>query len=410
MALYELLRPAAELRYAYKLSRSYDVPHPRDSPTVKYGNDGPRILLLGNGPAHGWGVASHELALTGQLAREICEWAPTGCRVDYIGDERMNAATARAWLGNNDLSVYDCAVVVVGINDAVRFTPESSWQRSFGGLLQYLEAELPAHAPIRLAEIGQVTSVGASTSFLGRLATVHARRLNAVLHGLVAGRPSCEVFEIGAPDSRHGSTVGSAALYQDWARVIARHIGPVVTESARRGRRKLTESSGTQWSGLASARELMSASEENALARITAAAREEFNVSVAAVSLHHDERFYYLGRGMPASLPSELAQCKYVLDADAPIVVPDSRQDPRFRDNSLLQLTHSEFYAGHPLYSSSGEAIGAFCIVGGHARKADAAEMDRLRTFALEAQAELWKLEAPRDGGSVDGTLENERQ
>jgi len=408
MALYELLRPAAELRYAYKLSRSGDVPHPRDSPTVQYGDDGPRILLLGNGPAHGWGVASHELALTGQLAREICEWAPTGCRVDYIGDERLNAATARAWLGNTDLSVYDCAVVVVGVNDAVRFTPESSWQRSVGALLEYLEAELPNQAPIRVAEIQRVTSVSVFSSLLDRLADVHARRLNAVLGELAAAHASCEIFEIGEPDPRHRSSIGSAALYRDWAQVIGREIGPLVTESARRGRRDVTEATRTGWSGLESARALIASSEENALARITNAAREAFGVHVAAVSLRDEDRFHYLGRNTAASLPSELTYCQYVVDGDAPLIVPSTRRDRRFPHNPLNDLTHTEFYAGHPLYSSSGEAIGAFCLGGGYARKADSVEMERLRVFALEAQAELWKLESPDDEGSVDNILESE--
>jgi GAF domain-containing protein len=55
--LYESLRPLAKLWYAYNLGRGRDVPKPRDAPATRSPEPGAdRVLLLGNGPCHGWGV------------------------------------------------------------------------------------------------------------------------------------------------------------------------------------------------------------------------------------------------------------------------------------------------------------------------------------------------------------------
>ena len=57
------------------------------------------MLLLGNGPTHGWGVVSHQLALTGHLGRALSAQTGDAWDVDYVGDELMNVATALNWLG-----------------------------------------------------------------------------------------------------------------------------------------------------------------------------------------------------------------------------------------------------------------------------------------------------------------------
>jgi GAF domain-containing protein len=96
---------------------------------------------------------------------------------------------------------------------------------------------------------------------------------------------------------------------------------------------------------------------------------------------------------LPMSVPAELTHCSVVVAQDSALVVPDSRVDDRFRDNPFTDVTHAVFYAGHPIRSSTGETIGAFCVIGGWAKPETAVPLDELRDFALRAEAEVQRLE-----------------
>lgn len=119
--MYELLRPVMEAWYAREVAAGRSYPKPLDSPTVVAKQpDADKVLLIGNGPLHGWGVLTHQLSITGHLAYETQAKTGRPCTVHYIGDEAMTIASTRAWIGDHDLTQYDAVVIVVGMNDAVR--------------------------------------------------------------------------------------------------------------------------------------------------------------------------------------------------------------------------------------------------------------------------------------------------
>ncbi|BDI22574.1 GAF domain-containing protein [Herbiconiux sp. L3-i23] len=393
MALYEILRPVASFWYAYHLTRGADIPQPRTSPTASSGAGTPaRILLLGNGPAHGWGVVSHQLALTGALANRLGARCGRAARVDYVGEEMMNAAAAPAWLRRADLATYDAVVVVMGMSDAVRLTPVPQWTASMRTVLGALRAGLPETSPILVAEIQAVRSVPVYDSLLGGVGQRHADRLNEATRTLVTEFERTWPFELGEPAPRHGGALGSTALYSDWADVIVDAIVPVLPVDCATGRDAVP--SAPAWAGLERAKLMASGAPDSELARITAAARKAFKVPVAGVSLLEGDEVHYLGAGQPVAIPSEYAHCTLVVENGAPLVVQRSSLDSRFRGNPVIDLTKGDFYAGHPLYSSSGDAIGSFCLMGTAPRRMSPAAMERLGQFAAMAQIELWKLEA----------------
>lgn len=408
MPLYELLRPVARLRYAYLLTQGADVPHPRTPPVVETAGAGrQRVLLLGNGPSHGWGVVSHDLALTGHLAREIGGRTGRGTRVEYIGEEAMSAAAAPSWLRRADLAAFDAAVVVLGMSDAVRLTPVASWEASLRSVLGQLRDELPASAPIHLAEIHRVGSVPVYAR-LDRAAQTHAHRLNASMRA-VAADYAATTFVLGDPVAGDGRALGSPAIYSGWARVVADAVIPTLPIGRTEDEPSIAAVPRyTRWPGFDRARELAASGVETELGRITDAARKAFGVTVAGVSLIEDDEVRYLGRGTPISLPTELSHCQYVVEAEAPLVVQRSQSDPRFRGNPVIGLTMGEFYAGHPIYSSTGEPIGSFCLMGPLPRRMGPAAMDRLQSFAAQAQAELWKLEHADRTDRPEQTRESE--
>jgi hypothetical protein len=128
------LRGAARLWYAKTLADGGATPYARDAPRAQHGEGvADHVLLLGNGLAHGWGVVSHQLALTGQLARSVSQSIGRAVEVEFVGAELMNAESAVSWLGDHDLSDYDAVVVTMGMNDAVRLTPVAAWERDLTG-------------------------------------------------------------------------------------------------------------------------------------------------------------------------------------------------------------------------------------------------------------------------------------
>jgi diguanylate cyclase (GGDEF)-like protein len=75
--------------------------------------------------------------------------------------------------------------------------------------------------------------------------------------------------------------------------------------------------------------------------------------------------------------------CNYAVQHDRPLIVADATTDPRFRDNPLVTGTpHIRFYAGIPLHSFDGLAIGTLCVIDTKPRYFDAEQQDILRDLA----------------------------
>jgi GAF domain-containing protein len=154
----------------------------------------------------------------------------------------------------------------------------------------------------------------------------------------------------------------------------------------------------TEWAGIERAIALAAEGGSEELQRITEAARRRFGVEIATVSLVDGDRLRYAVPGsLPGVVPLELTFCQYAVQEPEPMVVSDARRDPRFAGNPLLELGHVQFYAGHPLQSLSGEPIGTLCLMGVRPKSASSIDLGALRSLALEAQEELWRIERGDD-------------
>jgi lysophospholipase L1-like esterase len=397
--LYEALRPLAKLWYAYSLGQGRDVPKPRDAPAVRsHEPDADRVLLLGNGPCHGWGVATHQLALAGALARAVERRTARGCDVDYVGNEVMNLASTLSWIGDRELSVYDTVVVVLGMNDAVRLTPLDRWTSGLEDLLDRLRERVRPEARILVAGLQPVGSVAVYEGIVSRVAQRHADRMNAATKRIVGERAGADFFVLPAPQPDEERPLGSPEMYREWARVVADWAAPSLEAvRAAGGARAAVEEREPEWtwSGAPRLLELAATGGSPAIRSIADEAKKRFKVQVAVVSLLEGDRLYYTNstESLPMSIPRELSYCYVVSDEGSPVIVPDARRDPRFKGNPLIDLSHLIFYAGHPLKSSSGQTIGTFCLLGAMPRSASAIDMDALGELAQKAQAELWKME-----------------
>lgn len=116
---------------------------------------------------------------------------------------------------------------------------------------------------------------------------------------------------------------------------------------------------------------------EEAFDRITRLTRAVFDVPMSTISLLDGHRQWFKSRqGFDAcETPRNAALCNFTICETAPLVIPDTHADARFRDNpSVTGAPHVRFYAGVQLRVPSGHAIGTLCAFGTEPRQFSARE------------------------------------
>lgn len=382
-----VVRAGMRLWYAKANADRMMAPTPRDRPVFESGKPGARrVLLLGNGPTHGWGVMTHQLALTGHLGRALAARTGDAWDVDYVGDELMNVSTAINWLGRRALTSYDLIVLVLSMNDAVRITPLPAWGRSMAALLEHLDAGRVAGAGILVAGVQPISSIEGFGGLVGWLGQRHADRLNATTRELIAELRDADFTDLGPPRTEIGRPAGSSLTYETWAGRLADHALPLLP--ATRAQTEAPEAQPAVPALVAQAPR-----EVAALRELEQAAKRRFGVPLALISVLDTERQYFpTGDGpVPVSVPRELTYCDVTAAQDAPLVVPDARKDPRFADSGYIDAANTPFYAGAPLHAPSGEVIGTFCLMGAVPRRGDRIDVAELQRFASDAERILWR-------------------
>ena len=401
-----MLRTALRAWYALRLVELRHHRRPRDSAVTRTGDPrADRVLLIGNGFTHGWGVDSHRQALTGRLSDAVGDRTGRGCDVDVVGAESMNARSALAWVGDRDLGDLDAVIVALGASDALRRTPVPEWERGLSDLLSVVVPRLRPDAAVLVVGIPPLGALPAFSGVVARTADGHRARLNAAaswiaeLHGVA----HVDVGEF-ATDAR--GRLNPAAVYAQLGARIATELAPALVAA-----RPDPAPRGPQadplwaWSGTEEVVALAARGGSPVLRRLAETAQKVFKVELAVVSLVNGDRLFYANNTdvMPDSVPLDLSFCQYTVAEEAPVIVPDARVDERFTDNPLIDLSFINFYAGYPLRSSDGRVIGSFCLQGSRARNGEAVSLEALRGLALQAEAELRRFERPVQPPAPEG-------
>ena len=112
--------------------------------------------------------------------------------------------------------------------------------------------------------------------------------------------------------------------------------------------------------------DLLDTPRDDGFERVVRLIKDIFTVDIALVSLIDAHRQWYkacagLGQDEVARQDSF---CRYVVDADQPVIVQDATRDDRFSSHpAVTGSTHIRFYAGVPLKTRDGHTIGTVCAI-----------------------------------------------
>ncbi|MDR5900363.1 ATP-binding protein [Halomonas vilamensis] len=137
---------------------------------------------------------------------------------------------------------------------------------------------------------------------------------------------------------------------------------------------------------------LLDTSAEERFDRLTRIAQQALGVSTVLVSLIDSDRQWFKSRqGLAASeTPRNISFCGHAILGRALFEVPNALEDTRFHDNPLVTgAPFIRFYAGMPLYTPSGYALGTLCLLDPTPRELDNSERQLLTDLAACVEAEI---------------------
>jgi len=124
---------------------------------------------------------------------------------------------------------------------------------------------------------------------------------------------------------------------------------------------------------------------EKAFDELTQLASQVFNVPICLVSLVDETRQWFkskVGLDVPET-PREISFCTHAIEGEDVYEVSDAKDNVQFKDNPLvLGPPHIEFYAGAPIVSDDGSALGTLCIIDNKPRVLTESEKKSLKIMA----------------------------
>lgn len=131
---------------------------------------------------------------------------------------------------------------------------------------------------------------------------------------------------------------------------------------------------------------------EQAFDDLTLLASQICGTPIALISLVDEDRQWFKSRvGLEVrETARSVSFCAHAIQQPGLFIVPDALNDARFSDNALVrQDPHIRFYAGAPLVTRDGHALGALCVIDRLPRTLTDDQQAALQALRRQAEAQL---------------------
>lgn len=142
--------------------------------------------------------------------------------------------------------------------------------------------------------------------------------------------------------------------------------------------------------------DLLDSPEEKIFDRAVKLATSVLGTPVGLLSLVDDRRQFFKAQvGLPDPVaddretPLSHSFCQHVVRTDAPLVIPDARQDPLVRENPAIAELGVVAYLGVPVRDDRGHVLGSFCAIDHEVRDWTDREREILENIVVGVESEI---------------------
>ncbi len=142
---------------------------------------------------------------------------------------------------------------------------------------------------------------------------------------------------------------------------------------------------------------------------VTRIAADILDCPIALISIvARDEQWFKSNIGLNATgTPREVAFCAHTIMDNTPLIIPDARQDERFKDNPLvLGEPNIAFYAGVPLCIDNSKNLGTLCVIDNKPRNLNDSQISLLKSLAEIVEGQIIAFRSQRDLNAKTRDLE----
>lgn len=398
-ALAVSLRPVLRAWEGWVAGLLESMPRPADLPrAVAEGPSPDRVLIVGAGPAVGWGVVSHELALPGVVARALRAGTGRGAVVDVVADERWTLDDAARALDSASLTRYGTVILALGTADVMTGTTSRAWRDSLHHLLVRWRAAVGLDGRLVVTDVPRISAIPGLQGAVVRWADRRAGEFSDIVRERLTGEQGVTFVRLppARPHDDDGMPRRTPDDYALWGTTIAAALMDELDRSAG-----MTASGTSRFDPSECRRNdmlfLSLAEHRTRLEWIATVAAAAFRAPVALITVLGPDRQWHAARVRfsAESIPLDQSFCLYTVEYDEPLIVEDATLDPRFADNPLVTGSdHVRFYAGAAIEASDGRRIGAICVIDTEPRHGvTAAERSLLTSLARRVQSVIWAAE-----------------
>lgn len=174
-----------------------------------------RILVIGDGPAAGCGVRTHQLGIAGHLARHLARLIGRGVVVTVAAQPAASARSILKRLDALDLDGYDSIVLMLATTDAFCLTPRRSWRGDMTALVHALKSA--DTASVFVTSAANLHVARSLSPFARFLTGSHARMLD-IETGHICAQSNTPMILLDAASDLTSRT------YALWGRRIGAHV------------------------------------------------------------------------------------------------------------------------------------------------------------------------------------------